>query len=112
MHHADAVRLEIVVALPFPVRVDEELYAGILVDVSAEMHFAGGGALLKHIVSEHKICARVESAQHHAGFVRGRFRPIHTVEYYRFALCHSKKESGRIIRIDVYTFDYHNIAFN
>ena len=108
MHNAYAGGLEIVIALTFSVRIDEELHAGILVHVPAEIHFPCGGALLQHIEAQDKVAAGMESAEHYTRFVWGHFRPIAAVEHNRLALRDGEEERGRIESVNIQMFDYHN----
>ena len=109
VHHTDAGRLEIVIALPLPVRVDEELHAGILVDIPTEIHLTGGSALLEHIETKHEVASGMECAKHYTGFIWRHFRPIVTVQRHRLALGNCEEQCGGIIRIDIYMLDYHNV---
>ncbi len=109
MHHSDAGRLEIIIALPLAVRVDEELHTGILIHIASEIRFTGGRAFLKHVVTQHEFTAGMEGAQHCAGLIWGHFGPIAAVEKLRLAFRQSEKQGGGVISVDIYTLDYHNL---
>ena len=109
MHNTYAGRLEIIVALPLTIRIDEEFHAGVLVDVPAEINLAGGSTFLEHIETKHEIAAGMECAEHYAGFVWGHIRPVAAVQGHRFTLRYRKEQCGGVIRIDIYMLDYHNV---
>ena len=92
MHHTDAAGLEIIISLPFPVRIDEELHAGILIDVPTEIHLTGGCTLFEHVVTQHEMTACMECAEHYARLVWSHFRPADAVNGYRLTLCQRKKK--------------------